>query len=120
MIAEPQSEYGKDLLAEIRSGWRSPLNWMLDTSIFYSFDASGFRRHRRAFQRASHTVDTTALKLSPQHHYLITGANSGLGFALADQLMDRGATVSMLCRDIARGERAVQQLEQKHDPEKVF
>jgi len=99
-----------ELLVELGSRWRSPLNWLLDMSIFYSFDASGLRRHRRAHQ----SLHTPSFELSLQHHYLITGANSGLGFALADQLMARGATVSILCRDIGRGERAVERLKQKH------
>jgi NAD(P)-dependent dehydrogenase (short-subunit alcohol dehydrogenase family) len=37
---------------------------------------------------------------------LITGANSGIGFAAADVLARRGARVLMLCRDRSRGEDA--------------
>ena len=36
----------------------------------------------------------------------MTGANSGLGFATAKQLAERGAKVYMLCRDKERGEAA--------------
>ncbi len=37
---------------------------------------------------------------------LITGANSGVGFAAAHELTRRGATILMVCRDRARGEAA--------------
>src|SRR5215472_15263276 len=35
---------------------------------------------------------------------LITGANSGIGFATANALAKRGATIIMVCRDARRGE----------------
>jgi retinol dehydrogenase-14 len=41
---------------------------------------------------------------------LITGANSGVGFAAAQVLAQRGAQVLMLCRDRSRGEDARTQL----------
>jgi retinol dehydrogenase 14 len=41
---------------------------------------------------------------------LITGANSGVGFAAARALAERGARVLMLCRDRSRGEDARAQL----------
>jgi retinol dehydrogenase 13 len=37
---------------------------------------------------------------------LVTGANSGLGRAVAEALAGQGATVLMVCRDAARGEHA--------------
>ena len=41
---------------------------------------------------------------------LVTGANSGLGYETAKGLMQRGATVGMLCRSRERGERALEEL----------
>jgi NAD(P)-dependent dehydrogenase (short-subunit alcohol dehydrogenase family) len=41
---------------------------------------------------------------------LITGANKGLGFATARQLIGAGHTVWLGCRDKARGERAAQEI----------
>ena len=37
---------------------------------------------------------------------LVTGANSGIGFATAEELARRGAAVVMVCRDKERGEAA--------------
>jgi dehydrogenase/reductase SDR family protein 12 len=38
--------------------------------------------------------------------YIVTGANSGLGFAVAHELAKRNAIVHMVCRDATRGENA--------------
>lgn len=37
---------------------------------------------------------------------IVTGANSGLGYATAQGLASRGANVYMICRDKDRGEAA--------------
>ena len=42
--------------------------------------------------------------------YLITGANSGIGFWTAVELARRGATILMACRDKARGQAALARL----------
>jgi NAD(P)-dependent dehydrogenase (short-subunit alcohol dehydrogenase family) len=44
---------------------------------------------------------------------LVTGANSGLGFAVSEALADMDANTIMLCRDADRGARAVQQIRQE-------
>lgn len=97
---------GCTLLAELKRRRRSPWSWLLDASIFFSFDASGYRRHLREAmpERA----------LPSDAHVVITGGNSGLGFALADQLLARGAQVSVICRDQIRGERARMTLAERH------
>ena len=42
--------------------------------------------------------------------FLITGANSGLGYETSKFLLKKGATVIMCCRDLIKGERAKQKL----------
>ncbi len=45
---------------------------------------------------------------------IVTGANSGLGFATACTLADKGAHVVLACRSRARGEAALEKLMQAH------
>ena len=42
--------------------------------------------------------------------FLITGANSGLGYESSKFLLEKGATVIMSCRDLFKGEKAKQEL----------
>ncbi|MEQ8279319.1 MAG: SDR family NAD(P)-dependent oxidoreductase [Deltaproteobacteria bacterium] len=77
---------------------------LLDKSIVFSFDKSGFERHRASFADPELRVDLTGRRM------LVTGANSGLGFATTRALAERGATVYMLCRSVERGEAAKAEL----------
>lgn len=45
--------------------------------------------------------------------YVITGANSGIGYETAEQLVRQGATVVMACRRVSEGEKAKQNIIQK-------
>ena len=42
--------------------------------------------------------------------FLITGANSGLGYETSKILLEKGATVIMCCRDLSKGKKAKQEL----------
>ena len=42
--------------------------------------------------------------------FLITGANSGLGYESSKFLLERGATIIMCCRDLVKGEKARKEL----------
>lgn len=84
-----------------RSPW---LDRLLDGSIVFSFDRSGYERHARRFRSEDLAVDLTGKVC------LVTGANSGLGEAATSALADRGAEVVMLCRDLDRGEAARQRI----------
>ncbi len=84
------------------------LDAALDATVVLSFDRHGFRRHARRFDPTDLAVDLAG------HTVLVTGANSGLGLAATRQLARLGATVVMLCRDLARGEAARAGLLEEH------
>jgi NAD(P)-dependent dehydrogenase (short-subunit alcohol dehydrogenase family) len=86
---------------------RAGLDRLLDTSIFFSFDRSGFLRHAAAFDPHDLSVDLSGRVC------LVTGANSGIGFETSVGLAQRGATVWMLCRDRSRGEAALRELRRR-------
>jgi len=77
---------------------------VLDRSIVFSFDRSGYERHQRMFRQDDLDVDARGRVC------LVTGANSGIGFATAEALARRGASVWLLCRDAGRGRRALREL----------
>jgi dehydrogenase/reductase SDR family protein 12 len=74
---------------------------VLDRTIVWSFDRSGFLRHARGFRPSDLDVDLAGRVC------LVSGANSGIGRAAAAGLARRGADVWLLCRDRRRGEEAV-------------
>jgi dehydrogenase/reductase SDR family protein 12 len=80
-----------------RQPWKDAL---LDRSVLFSFDRTGFERHARRFDPADLEVDLTG------KNCLVTGASSGLGEATAAGLAARGAQVQLLCRNRERGEAA--------------
>jgi len=76
------------------------LDQVLDRSILFSFDRSGYMRHRRIF-------DPSDLDRSMRGKVcLVTGANSGLGLEVARGLAEREATVYLLCRSEESGREA--------------
>jgi len=77
------------------------IDWVLDRTILFSFDRSGFLRHARSFRPSDVAVNLAGRVC------LVTGANSGIGRAAATALAARGAEVWLLCRDRGRGEDAV-------------
>ena len=80
---------------------------LLDATILFSFDRSGFRRHAARF-RAEDLKVSMAGKTC-----LVTGGNSGIGKATATGLAARGAEVVLLCRSRERGETAARDLRVK-------
>jgi NAD(P)-dependent dehydrogenase (short-subunit alcohol dehydrogenase family) len=77
---------------------------ILDPSIVFSFDRTGYNRHKQSFISTDLDVDMTGRVCA------VTGANSGLGKATAKAFAQRGAEVWMLCRNQARAEKARDEL----------
>jgi dehydrogenase/reductase SDR family protein 12 len=76
--------------------------------VIGSFDRFGFRRHARDFVASELDVDLRGKRA------IVTGASSGIGFAAAEALIARGATVVLVCRDQQRGEEALSRLLAAH------
>ncbi len=70
---------------------------LLDHSVVFDFDRTGFRRHARTFDPADLALDLGGRRA------LVTGANAGLGRAAAEALLALGAEVHLLCRSAERG-----------------
>ena len=75
-------------------------NKILDASIYFSFDKSGFLRHEKYFD------DT--YQFAPGSQALITGATSGIGQAASLELVKQGVEVKITGRDKEKGELAAQ------------
>ena len=78
---------------------------ILDASIVFSFGRSGYVRHGRHFVSSDLDVDLSALT------FVVTGANSGIGFETALGLAALGARVVMICRNSERGDDARRRIE---------
>lgn len=78
------------------------LNALLDASVVFSFDRSGYRRHARRFTDPEPDLRGQVVA--------VTGANQGLGYATARRLVGWGAEVWIVARSAERGRAAVDRL----------
>ncbi|KAH9311595.1 hypothetical protein KI387_026630, partial [Taxus chinensis] len=74
---------------------------------FTHFTRSAFQEHAKKFKSEDTQVDITG------KNCIITGANSGIGFATAEALASRGASVYMVCRNKEKGEEALLEIRSK-------
>ena len=51
---------------------------------------------------------------------IVTGGTSGIGYAIAERLMDDGYDILITGRDVARGQQAAQTLQLNHDTSSTF
>lgn len=69
------------------------------------FTKSAFQEHAKNFRAEDMQVRMEG------KNCIVTGANSGLGYATAEGLASRGATVYMVCRSKERGEAALSKIQ---------
>jgi dehydrogenase/reductase SDR family protein 12 len=78
------------------------LDKLLDISVFFSFDRSGYLRHRRFFREEMFSDISNS-------NILITGGTSGIGKALALDLKSYGATVYVTGRNLDKGSKCLRE-----------
>lgn len=72
---------------------------------YLNFTKSGFIEHSKRFRPEDMEIPMEGKNV------IVTGANSGIGYATAEGLASRGATVYMVCRDQGRGEAALSKIQ---------
>ena len=87
--------------------FRSMMSRIEDLLIWRSFDQRGFLRHQREWAGVEIPSDLSGCR------YMISGANRGIGFSIAEGLAERGAQLELLCRSRARGDQAAALLSQR-------
>ncbi|PON96274.1 Short-chain dehydrogenase/reductase [Trema orientale] len=71
---------------------------------YLNFTKAGFIEHSKKFK-----AEETEIRIDGKN-CIVTGANSGIGYATAEGLASRGATVYMVCRNKERGEAALSKI----------
>lgn len=74
---------------------------------YLNFTKPGFLEHSKKFKPEE--METQI----PGRNCIVTGANSGIGYATAEGLAQRGATVYLVCRNKERGEPALSEIQTK-------
>ncbi|XVF64311.1 hypothetical protein PTKIN_Ptkin09bG0158800 [Pterospermum kingtungense] len=72
---------------------------------YLNFTRNGFLEHSKKFQ-----PEDMQIRIDGKN-CIVTGANSGIGFATAEGLASCGATVYMVCRNKERGEAALSKIQ---------
>ncbi|KAL3845872.1 hypothetical protein ACJIZ3_003275 [Penstemon smallii] len=72
---------------------------------YKNFTKSGFMEHSKKFRQEDMQAQIEG------KNCIVTGANAGIGYATAEGLASRGATVYMVCRNKERGETALSEIQ---------
>lgn len=72
---------------------------------YLNFTKAAFLDHSRNFKPEDMEIQM------PGKNCIVTGANSGIGYATAEGLAKRGATVYLVCRNKERGEAALSEIQ---------
>ena len=99
LVPLPEGEGGSALASVAR-----PLGRLVDPLVPLSFSRPGY-----AIRAAGFDPDDLVVDLGEQR-WLVTGANSGIGFETALALADLGAEVELLCRNPERGAEAAERI----------
>jgi len=89
------------------------LSAVVDPTVLLSFDRTGFLIHQLQFDPADTELDMGGKTC------LVTGANSGLGYATALRLAELGAAVWLLCRSAERGQTALREIRRASGNQRV-
>ncbi|XP_073284743.1 uncharacterized protein [Primulina huaijiensis] len=81
---------------------------------YKNFTKSGFAEHSKKFRPEDMEVRIEG------KNCIVTGANSGIGYATAEGLASRGATVYIVCRNKERGEAALSKIQAATGNKNVF
>uniref|UniRef100_A0A5B6YRG3 Dehydrogenase/reductase SDR family member 12 n=2 Tax=Davidia involucrata TaxID=16924 RepID=A0A5B6YRG3_DAVIN len=81
---------------------------------YLNFTKSGFVENSKKFK--SEDIETQI----EGKNCVVTGANSGIGYATAEGLASRGATVYMVCRNKERGETALSKIQSMTGNQNVY
>jgi NAD(P)-dependent dehydrogenase (short-subunit alcohol dehydrogenase family) len=87
---------------------------LLDRTILFSYSRLGYTLRQSTWDRADLEVDMT------DQVCLVSGATSGLGLATSEGLARLGATVYMLVRNEAKGQRVREGLIRRTGNEKIY
>lgn len=81
---------------------------------YLNFTKAGFLEHSKNFRAEDMQVRMDG------KNCIVTGANAGIGFATAEGLASRGASVYLLCRNKERGEAALSKIQTKTGNQNVY
>ncbi|OVA08125.1 Short-chain dehydrogenase/reductase SDR [Macleaya cordata] len=95
----------------LQKAWRSA---SFGVYGYLHFMKSGFLEHSKKFKEEDMQIRIDG------KNCVVTGANSGIGYATAEALASRGANVYMVCRNKERGEAAVSKVQSVTGNQNVY